>query len=236
MPTSARHTVVLADDIRLSLERERTFFQRSGFDVITANDGLTALALTASVLPDIVILDEYMPGLRGTEICARLRAREETRNTPVIVTSIRDTEELRKHCRAVGVTTFVPKSAGKEALLAIVAETLRVPQRKAIRIPVFFTVVGVVGAKESLGKAVDLSEAGMCLESNRKYPVGAELQLRFFLPGERQVIRANARVQRANQRNEDVYALGLEFDALAENGQQRLNTFIDRSLMQTVSR
>src|SRR5262245_59816230 len=178
MAAGNRRTVVLADDIRLSLELEKTFFQRSGFDVITANDGLTALALTASVLPDIVVLDEFMPGLRGTEICARLRAREDTRRIPVIVTSIRDTEELRAHCRAVGVSTFVPKAAGKEALLSVVAETLRVPQRKAIRIPVFFTVIGVQGAKESLGKAVDLSESGMCLESNRKYPVGSEMHLR----------------------------------------------------------
>jgi len=71
--TTPRLTVILADDVLLDLEIGRTFFQRSGFRVLTARGGLDALALAVSELPDVVVLDQFMPGLTGTEVCARLK-------------------------------------------------------------------------------------------------------------------------------------------------------------------
>src|SRR4030095_3680000 len=67
--------VLLADDVKLELEIEKTFFQRSGFLVITAADGPKALAIALTQKPDLVILDQVMPGLNGNDVCKLLKAR-----------------------------------------------------------------------------------------------------------------------------------------------------------------
>ena len=224
------HKVLLADDVLLELELEKTFFQRSGFQVITATDGLSALALATSEMPDIVVLDQVMPGLSGTEVCARLRAQPATKGVPVVITSSQDHERVRRACAASGVNSYVPKSDGKQALLHAVAQILRVPERKSTRLTVFFSVHGSARGKETLGKGVDLSEAGMCLEANRRYEVGVSLSLRFVLPGEKQEIQAQAVVKRLRALADETYSMGLEFTSLTEAMRERLNRYIDRSL------
>ena len=49
------------------------YLERAGFDVHRAADGPTALALAASVAPDVVVLDLMLPGIGGLEVCRRLR-------------------------------------------------------------------------------------------------------------------------------------------------------------------
>jgi CheY-like chemotaxis protein len=223
------HNVILADDVLLELELERTFFQRSGFRVLTATDGLSALALAIAELPDILVLDQFMPGLTGTQICARMRDRKDTRAIPIVITTARDSEELREECRRAGVNALVPKSAGRDALLRVVAQILRVPERKAMRLTVFFSVLGH-SEKETLGKGTDICEGGMALETNQRYELGASMRLRFLLPGERQEFQAIGKVQRVSQRPDGTYSIGLEFTDLEADVRRRLNVYIDRSL------
>lgn len=221
--------ILLADDVRLELEIGKTFLQRSGFQVITATDGLTALTLTVSELPDLVILDEFMPGMTGSEVCRNLKARLETRSIPVVISTGADSDALPGICLAAGADRFHQKSAGREALLAMAAKILRVPERKATRLTVCFTVAGVVGGKESLGKAFELSEGGIGLETPRPYSVGDAFSLRFHLPGERQEIRADACVVGVTQRPGSVFSIALRFTEMKEEARRRLNQHIDQA-------
>jgi len=232
--TTPRLTVILADDVLLDLEIGRTFFQRSGFRVLTARGGLDALALAVSELPDVVVLDQFMPGLTGTEVCARLKARPDARRVPVVITTAADSEELRRECARVGVDALVPKSAGREELLRAVARILRVPERKSVRVTVLFTVTSTVGGKETMGKAVDMSESGMALETNRRYDVGSQCELRFIAPGERQEFRMSARVTRVSGKPDGKHLLGLEFGEMPPQIRSRLNAYMDRSFCPAV--
>ena len=148
----------------------------------------------------------------------------------VVITSSQDPERIRRACAASGVNSYVPKSDGKQALLHAVAQILRVPERKSVRLTVFFSVHGSARGRETLGKGVDLSEAGMCLEANRRYEVGVSLSLRFVLPGEKQEIQAQAVVKRLRALADETYSMGLEFTSLPEAMRERLNRYIDRSL------
>ena len=222
--------VLLADDVRLELEIEKTFFQRSGFLVLTANDGLSALALTLSELPDLVILDQVMPGMTGSQVCKELKQREETRAIPVLIISSNENQEVVSACYAAGADGFLAKSEGKDALLKRAARILRVPERKTTRLTVCFTVEGVPGAKETLGKAVELSEGGMGLETSKLYQKGTLFQLRFIIPGEKENFRVGAKVVGANEKSDGVAAIALEFTEISEMDRLRLNHYIDVSL------
>lgn len=222
--------VLLADDVRLELEIEKTFFQRSGFHVLAASDGLAALAMAVSSLPDLVILDQVMPGMTGIQVCKELKSRRETRHIPVVITSGETRKELPDECTAAGAEAFVPKSEGRDALLSIAAKILKVPERRPARMTVCFKVQGIVGAKESLGKAVELSEGGMCLETTRLYSSGDSFHLRFLLPGERSEVHAGALVVAAHQRPDGVFALSLKFTDVNEEDRNRLNRHLDLTL------
>src|SRR6185295_9592646 len=100
-------------------------------------------------------------GLNGTDVCKLLKARPETGRIPVIITSSLDGLDVRDTCRLVGADEFVPKCEGREALLQAAARILNVPQRRSTRITVFYSSPDVIGAKESLGKGVELSEGGI---------------------------------------------------------------------------
>src|SRR5262245_66661168 len=91
-----QYKVLLADDIKLELEIEKTFFQRSGFQVLTAADGPKALAMALTEKPDLVILDQVMPGLNGTDVCKLLKARPETGRIPVLITSSLDRPDIKE--------------------------------------------------------------------------------------------------------------------------------------------
>src|SRR3954451_1981122 len=58
----------------------------AGYDVLAVSNGAAAIKRIASDRPDIVILDVYMPGYTGLEVCERLKAAAETSNTPVLLT------------------------------------------------------------------------------------------------------------------------------------------------------
>lgn len=222
--------VLLADDVKLELEIEKTFFQRSGFMVLTAADGPRALALALTEKPDLVILDQVMPGLNGSDVCKLLKARPETGRIPVIITSSLDRSDVREISLQAGADEFISKAEGREALLETAARILNVPQRRSTRITVFYSSPDVVGAKESLGKGVELSEGGIGLETTRRYEPGALLHLRFILQGERAEHKAGARVIRVTERSDQSFLHTLEFTELTVPDRRRLNEYLDRAL------
>jgi CheY-like chemotaxis protein len=222
-------TVLIADDVRLELEIEKTFFQRSGFTVLTATDGLGAVAVAIADRPDLIILDQVMPGLSGIDVCRALKLRMETATIPVIITSSSNAPDIERHCLEAGAHAFVAKSEGREALTRLAALVLQVPERRSARIAAFFSVSSIVGGKETLGRAVDVSEGGMTMETGRRYEPGTDFQLRFLLPGERKENRAGARVVRVTDRADRTFLLTLEFIDMSPEDRKRLNVNLDNA-------
>ena len=80
------YKVLLADDSVPAQNMGKKILIEAGYDVLTVSNGLEALRKIADTLPDIVILDIFMPGYTGLEICARLRSKAATAELPVILT------------------------------------------------------------------------------------------------------------------------------------------------------
>lgn len=222
--------VLLADDICMELEIEKTFLQRGGFEVITASNGSTAIELAIAEHPALIILDQVMPDLTGIEVCRALKARDETRDIPIVITSGVNRPDIEEACTDAGAHAFVSKSLGREQLLRTAALILQVPERLQTRVTVLFTLAGVVGAKESLGRGVDLSESGVRLETNVPYEPGTTFHVRFLLPEERAELKASARLVRTVERSERSYILTLEFADMTPPDRARLNQYLDRTL------
>ena len=76
--------VLLADDSMTAQNMGKKILADAGFDVATVSNGAAAIKKITEFKPDIVILDIYMPGYTGLEVCERIRATNTT--MPVLLT------------------------------------------------------------------------------------------------------------------------------------------------------
>ncbi len=77
--------ILLADDSVTAQNMGRRILSDAGYDVITVNNGSAALKKIAESKPDLIILDVYMPGYGGLEVCQRLKEAQETARIPVLL-------------------------------------------------------------------------------------------------------------------------------------------------------
>jgi CheY-like chemotaxis protein len=78
--------VLLADDSVTAQNMGRRILMDAGYEVITVNNGSAALKKIHENPPDLIVLDVYMPGYGGLEVCQRLKESGETMKIPVLLT------------------------------------------------------------------------------------------------------------------------------------------------------
>jgi DNA-binding response OmpR family regulator len=93
--------------------------RREGFEVTRVASGEEALE---APLPDLVLLDLRLPGIDGTEVCRRLRARSDV---PIIVVSAKGEEVDRVVGLELGADDYIVKPFGFRELLARIRAVMR---------------------------------------------------------------------------------------------------------------
>lgn len=94
------------------------------YEVATAEDGRTALALIAERRPDLLLLDLMLPDLDGFAICEILRRRAETADLPIVILSAWNEPDSRHLGLELGAIDFLNKPFSPRALTARVKELL----------------------------------------------------------------------------------------------------------------
>jgi two-component system cell cycle response regulator len=91
--------VLVVDDDPVSVQLLDLILTRSGYEVIRASSAAAGLELVHSRLPDLVIIDDMMPGMSGGEMCLRIKNDPDVGHTPVILISagirVKDSEYLQ---------------------------------------------------------------------------------------------------------------------------------------------
>ena len=117
--------VLIVDDIPDNLAVLHDALDESGYTVLVATDGASALARAAQALPDIVLLDALMPGMDGFEVARRLKAGEATAPIPIVfMTALTDTEHVLAAFAAGGVD-YVSKPVRPREVVARIAAHLQ---------------------------------------------------------------------------------------------------------------
>ncbi len=119
---STEPTILVIDDEPQIIRALRTILQARRFQVITAQNGETGLALAAVQHPDVIILDLGLPDIDGVEVCRRLR---EWTQTPIIVLSVRDSERDKVLALNQGADDYLTKPFGIDELIARLRVALR---------------------------------------------------------------------------------------------------------------
>ena len=79
------HVVLCVDDEIVGLQVRKLILERSGYTVLTANDGPTGLTIFNDQAIDAVVLDYAMPGMHGGEVAAKMR--ETKPDVPILLLS-----------------------------------------------------------------------------------------------------------------------------------------------------
>ena len=78
--------ILIADDSMTAQNMGKKILVDAGFDVVPVSNGAAAIKKIAETKPDIIILDIYMPGYTGLEVCEKVKNAPETANVPVLLT------------------------------------------------------------------------------------------------------------------------------------------------------
>jgi len=122
--------ILLADDSVTAQNMGRKILADAGYEVITVNNGSAALKRVSETKPDLIILDVYMPGYSGLEVCQRLKDAHDTSFIPVLL-SVGKLEPFKpQEARRVRADGHIVKPFEASELLSAVAklEDCIVPQ------------------------------------------------------------------------------------------------------------
>jgi CheY-like chemotaxis protein len=109
--------ILLADDSVTAQNMGRRILSDAGYDVTTVNNGSAALKKIAESKPDLIVLDVYMPGYGGLEVCQRLREAPETARIPVLLTVGKLEPFKADEARRVRADAFIVKPFEASELL-----------------------------------------------------------------------------------------------------------------------
>jgi len=143
-----RKKILIVDDSLLILKLMSMKLTANGYDVVTAEDGGTAVSTVRQEKPDLILLDLSFPpdvahgggvAWDGFLIMNWLQRLEEAKHIPIIVITASDPAKCKDRALAAGAVSFFHKPIDNDALLTVICNTLAektpVTQPSAVPIP-----------------------------------------------------------------------------------------------------
>ena len=116
--------LVIDDDIAIN-ELVKINLELSGYNVITAQDGIKGFALTRQELPSLVVLDVMMPEVDGFTVAKRIRENPETKNIPILMLTALGMLSDKAKGFDIGVDDYLVKPFEIEELIMRVRALLK---------------------------------------------------------------------------------------------------------------
>lgn len=116
--------IACVDDSLAVCQSMEKILSKAGYQVITTQDALRALALLLARKPDLIFLDLVMPNTNGYEICGHLRRLPVFRETPIIILTGNDGVIDRIRAKMVGASAFLSKPVQISVVLDLIKKQL----------------------------------------------------------------------------------------------------------------
>jgi chemosensory pili system protein ChpA (sensor histidine kinase/response regulator) len=114
--------VMVVDDSVTVRKVTSRLLERNGMNVVTAKDGVDAIAQLQEHRPDIMLLDIEMPRMDGFEVATLVRHDERLKDLPIIMITSRTGEKHRERAMSIGVNQYLGKPYQESLLLDTIAQ------------------------------------------------------------------------------------------------------------------
>lgn len=121
---SSKHILVVEDDSEIR-EMLRFSLEKSGYNVVEAEDAELALEKLGVMLPDVMLVDWMLPGMNGPEFVRRTRRDDLTKKIPVIMLTARGEESDILQGFENGADDYLTKPFSPKELVARIKSLLR---------------------------------------------------------------------------------------------------------------
>jgi CheY-like chemotaxis protein len=171
--------ILIVDDSETFLMYFSILLRRMGFDIIPADNGLTALKLLRVLMPDVVILDIAMPQMDGITTLRHIKGDVHTSNIPVIMVTVSANPKDYKECERLGCSGYLTKPV----TVPDIHSTLHgcIPflgkKRRLLRTSFEKKVSVTCNGVTSEHYAVSLSEGGIYIRNKNPFRVGTKLEV-----------------------------------------------------------
>lgn len=125
MSSKGGYKVLVVDDEEDILELLKYNLQKEGFDVKTASNGIKAVEIARSYIPDLVVLDIMMPNQDGVETCRQLREIPDLQHTYILFLTARAEEYSEIAAFDVGADDYIVKPIKPRALMSRISALFR---------------------------------------------------------------------------------------------------------------
>ena len=172
--------ILLVDDVDLFLELERSYLEGCGYELVTASSGEETLQRLDRIAPDVLLLDYYMPGINGDDVCRSIRGHDVWKSLPILMVTAAGKPEEVQRCLDAGCDDYITKPVNKNELREKVERLMgRVQRRTAERVAVKMPLHLHEGGRLHVASAEDLSTSGARISSSAPLPENATVELRF---------------------------------------------------------
>ena len=118
-------TILCVDDEPDILEILKYNLSNEGYNVLTANDGLSAISKAKEIIPNLIIMDIMMPNMDGIEACEKLRADQKFNDTIIMFLTARGEDYSHVAAYEAGADDYVTKPVKPKILVSKVKGLLR---------------------------------------------------------------------------------------------------------------
>ncbi len=112
--------VLIIDDSPTEMQLLTNIMEKNGYEVITAKNGHSGIAVARRTQPELILMDVVMPGMNGFQATRQLSKDEKTAHIPVVIITTKDQETDRIWGMRQGAKDFLTKPVQETKLLTTV--------------------------------------------------------------------------------------------------------------------
>lgn len=121
----AKANILLVEDSKVQAQIARKFLERSDYEVILVENGMSAIKIAKKEPVDLILLDLMLPDIDGNEVCRCLKADEDTKGIPIIMLTVKDTIDDKVLGLESGADDYLSKPYKEVELNARIYASLR---------------------------------------------------------------------------------------------------------------
>jgi diguanylate cyclase len=107
--SKSKITILVVDDTRYNLQILSIMLANQGYAVLEASNGIDAIDLAKTHIPNLILLDIKMPDMDGYQVCSNLKTHQSTQQIPIIFISAIENVEEKVEAFTVGGIDFINK-------------------------------------------------------------------------------------------------------------------------------
>jgi len=215
--------ILIAENARDMLEREKTILSSARFEVFTTTSGREALSIHREKKADLIIVSLDLEDISGDALCSLIRKNQDMKQVSIIITCNKEPTSLERvtHC---GANAYITRPFHSEHLTKQVTRLLSIPQRQTYRVVMKISVRGKNSHDAFFCSSCDVSTTGMLIETEKPLLPGDRISCSFFLPGFGQ-ITADGELTRVDTRF-DIPRCGIRFRYLDSTFKDAIERFV----------